>query len=307
MENLTFSVVWALGTGAVTWIGWVMLSTVYHQLGKHKRHVVQAPPLGETEGDAEERRQMDWAEAGERIALGCTIATPLFFMLSLGVLTATNALNPTAMWTLLIGAILMSAYAYKRYVSARRHHRDIKWYHEARAMVDRAVAPLVPRGYVVFRDFQDDELHIDHLLVGPKGVFALQTLVRTTQPKEGNVATFTVAYDGRALFFPQGEDHIIVNHAERQAEQISEWLTKRLGTPIAARAILTLPGWQVKRTSSQGISVINPGQMEALFQYILPWPLTEDFLLQIVRLLENHHGNFRPIPIETVAGEGLAH
>jgi hypothetical protein len=305
MEKLLFSVFWTLLTGAVTWLGWVMISTVVHRLRGQHTASAKNPPSGSLDKDAEERRQVDWAEAGVRIALGCLIATPVAFLMSMGVVSVVSADPGAAIWSLLVGAALMSGYAFLRYKGALGHRQDILWYHEARAMVDRAVAPLVPRGYVVFRDFSYDEIRIDHLLVGPKGVFAVQTHVRPTHPKEGQSSTSTVTYDGRALFFPQGEDHIMVGHAERQAEQVSEWITKHMGVGVAARAILTIPGWQVKRTSSQGISVINPAQMEALFQYIQPWPLSEDLLLQIVRLLENHHGNFSPIPIETVTGEGL--
>jgi hypothetical protein len=305
MDKLLFSILWTTGTILISFLGWVLISTLLHRLYKPKKTDDRETGLGLIDPDAEARRQIDWAGTGVRIALGCLVATPVFFVLSVGILAMAYPESGSAAWVLLIAAVLMTGYALIRYKTALGHRREIQWYHEARAMVDRAVAPLVPRGYVVFRDFRDDELRIDHLLVGPKGVFALQTLVWPEHHKEGRSPHATVTYDGRALYFPQGEDHLIADHAQRQAEKISDWITKRLGMPIAARAMIALPGWQVKRTSSIGISVINPGQMEALFQYIQPWPLSEDLLLQIARLVENHHGTIRNIPIESVVGEGL--
>ncbi|RJQ84270.1 MAG: NERD domain-containing protein [Desulfobacteraceae bacterium] len=304
-KDLFLSVLWSLGVGVATLFGWFFLGAVLRQLSEHQARKRRATPLGLIDTDAEKHRQSDAADTGVRIALGCLIATPAIFAFSYALLNMTGAVKMgSTIWGVIVGCLLCG-YAFSLYKAALRRRREIGWYHEAKSIVDRAIAPLVPRGYIVFRDFKDDDIAIDHLLVGPKGVFALQTLVRPANLKQGQPAVATVTYDGRALFFPQGEEHVFIEQAEKHAENISEWISKRLGLPIAARGMVALPGWQVKRTSAHGISVINPAQFEALFQYIKPWPLSEDTLLQIVRLLENHYGNVPGIPIESVAGEGL--
>jgi len=98
----------------------------------------------------------------------------------------------------------------------------------------------------------------------------------------------TVTYDGRALFFPGNEDHESVERACAEAERLSDWLSEALDIPLAARAIVALPGWQVKRTSAEGISVINPTQFEALFQYVRPRPLTTDAVALIAEQVRQH-------------------
>jgi hypothetical protein len=306
-KELVYLISSILGAGAVTLLCWPLLGVALRVFAKQKTQKSRDIYPGFIDADIEKRREIEKADMGVRIAMSRLIATPILFGAAYIVLNLTGTLTVgSAALGLVAECVLLCGYAFIRYKGSLRDREELRWYHEAKTMVDRAIAPLVPRGYIVFRDFKADDISIDHLLIGPKGVFALQTLVRSANLKQGQPTVPMATYDGRALFFPQGEDHMIVERAEKNAEDISEWISKRVGMPIAARAIVALPGWQVKRTSAQGISVINPAQLEALFQYIKPWPLSEDILFQIVRLVENHYGDTTGgIPIETVAGEGL--
>lgn len=305
-QDLLFSILYVLGAVLVTVLCWSTIGKALHMLARRKLPKGREAPLGFVSADAEKRRQTENADVGVRVAVSRLAATPIIFGVCYLVLFVTGAPRQEIVYAWSIAGFLgLCGFAFLRYRISLRKRRDIQWHHEAKAMVDKAIAPLIPRGYILFRDFRDDDMSIDHLLIGPKGVFALQTLVRSTNLKQGDSAVVMVTYDGRTLYFPQGEDHTIIEQAGKNADYISEWISKRLGLPIAARGIVALPGWQVKRTSAQGISVINPAQLEALFQYIKPWPLSEDTLYQIVRLVENHYGTSGGIPIETVAGEGL--
>jgi hypothetical protein len=306
-QELLYQALSILGAGAVTLMCWPLLGLVLRLFTKHKVQKGRDTPSGFIGADLEKRRETDRADMGVRVAVGRLIATPILLGAAYIVLNVSGLVKEASasLW-FVVECLLLCGLAYSRYNGSLREREEVRWCHEAKMMVDRAIAPLVPRGYIVFRDFKADDMSIDHLLIGPKGVFALHTFVRSANLKQGLQAVPMVSYDGRALYFPQGKEHMIVERAGKHAEDISEWISKRVGIPIAARAIVALPGWQVKRTSAQGISVINPDQLEALLQYIKPWPLSEDILFQIVRLVENHYGTtIGGIPIETVAGEGL--
>jgi hypothetical protein len=55
-------------------------------------------------------------------------------------------------------------------------------------------------GYQVFHDVQFERRNVDHVVVGPKGVFALETKTRRKPFKEKN----RVAFDGEAVWIAFG-------------------------------------------------------------------------------------------------------
>ena len=101
--------------------------------------------------------------------------------------------------------------------------------------------------------------------------------------------------------FPNGDDYNTIVQAERQASWISEWISRAVGQQVAARAIVALPGWFVKRTSPDGISVVNPNQFSSLFRHIKPRFLTDEMITQITALIEQKCRDEKPT-VETQDG-----
>ena len=61
-------------------------------------------------------------------------------------------------------------------------------------IVGRCLEKLMANGYRVFHDVRGDGFNVDHVLVGPGGVFAIET--KTNSKPEGDVH---VVYDGKKL------------------------------------------------------------------------------------------------------------
>jgi hypothetical protein len=161
--------------------------------------------------------------------------------------------------------------------------------HESRLATRRVLDPLLEEKYRVFHDVVSDQFSIDHLVVGPKGVFAIQTHARPVSVNKQSPDDRIVTYNGRALFFPKGTDYGIVENARMNAEKLSQWLTDRTEEPVAVRAIISLPGWTVRRTSSEGMPVISPKQFASLFEHIQPWQLPASTIESIERRLLKAH------------------
>ena len=157
-----------------------------------------------------------------------------------------------------------------RIIGARNMMRLI---HESRLATRRVLDPLLKEKYRVFHDVVSDQFSIDHLVVGPKGVFAIQTHAQPVSANKQSPDDRIVTYNGRELFFPKGSEHGIVENARLNAEKLSHWLSGQTEEPVAVRAIISLPGWTVRRTSSEGIPIINPKQFASLFEHIQPWQL----------------------------------
>ena len=96
-----------------------------------------------------------------------------------------------------------------------------------------------------------------------------------------------VEYNGKVLYFPNGKDLKTVEQAERRADWLSEWIGVYVGETVAVRAIVALPGWTVKRTSADGIPVVNPGQFVSLFEHIKTRPISQDASNRIVHQFEH--------------------
>ncbi|MBC2733763.1 MAG: hypothetical protein HF981_05345 [Desulfobacteraceae bacterium] len=91
---------------------------------------------------------------------------------------------------------------------------------------------------------------------------------------------------GRALHFPSGTDIAMIAQAKRPSKWLLRWLSQAASEDISVRAIVTLPGWFVKRKSSEGIPVVNPKQFGFLFPHIPARPLTTAMITRIAHQLD---------------------
>jgi len=278
-----------IGTIAAILLSWLLIAGLQRMAFKRKWQKttnMDQPPAGKTPA----RMQIEYARMRIKIAVGTMIVIPLVCG---GIYAATLKLkrvstNDAALIGTAIGVILLMVIALVRWRSAVRCHQKMQWEHAAREMVEMAVRPMKEKGHIVFDCFRIEEDFIDYLIVGPKGAFVLQILIHPVGERPDSRPDATVTYDGRTLFFPDRKEGSSVEHAAACAEKFSIWLSRQLDDPIAARAIIALPGWQIKRVSADGISVINPSQLEALFQYIKPRPLSEGEVARIVQKVSQH-------------------
>ncbi|MEJ2154477.1 MAG: nuclease-related domain-containing protein [Desulfobacteraceae bacterium] len=163
--------------------------------------------------------------------------------------------------------------------------------YEGEVLVAKQLNRLMDDGYHVYHDFPADRFHIDHVVIGPTGVMAVETRTRVKAVSRNRNPDPVVTYDGRMLHFPKYSDYQIIEKAKYQAAWLSQWIAATVGEDIAARAIVALPGWSVKRTSAEGIPVVNPSQFETLFKHIKPRPLSEGQVASIIRQIDQQCRN----------------
>lgn len=103
---------------------------------------------------------------------------------------------------------------------------------------------LLPNGYVVFHDIQLEDgkkrFNVDHLLIGPNGVFAIETK-NYSKPKRGEVR---VSYDGKQVRW-NGVSH--KDDEARQAVAIAmaakDFIFKETGIKVYVKPVLCAVGW----------------------------------------------------------------
>jgi len=111
----------------------------------------------------------------------------------------------------------------------------------------------------IIHDIQAGDFNIDHVVITPAGVFAVETKSRL-KPPAGNGSP-RVKYDGKRLEFPGWTETKPVEQAARQAKWLADYLQKSTGENFPVFAVLALPGWYVDysvRVTEQMVRVINP-------------------------------------------------
>lgn len=141
--------------------------------------------------------------------------------------------------------------------------------HTAEIATANELIGLQALGYQVFHDVQADGFNIDHLVIGKNGVFAIETKGRHKRNKDlrqtnGNGSGkkgYEVFYKDGRLNFPSWTETKPIEQAQRQAQWVSQWLTKATGSPVAATPALVFPGWYVTNQSKPPFPILNHKQL----------------------------------------------
>lgn len=124
---------------------------------------------------------------------------------------------------------------------------------------------LREKGYSVFHDVVGQGFNVDHVLVGPAGVFSIETKT-WSKPKRGDAR---VVVDG---------DHLLINGKEpdrdpvAQAQAQSRWLrgllTDSTGKTFEVTPVVLFPGWFVEQvgTGPRRTWVLEPKALPAFLQ-----------------------------------------
>jgi hypothetical protein len=157
--------------------------------------------------------------------------------------------------------------------------------YEATVAAKQELIALRHLDYYIFHDVPVEELgsHIDHVVVGPAGVFVVSVMGRMAPGSNSASGEPTeVTYDGERLQFPGWEETLPLGQVVTQADWLCGWLANALNEPIGVRAILVLPGWSVKRTAVSGIPVLAARRVSAYFSRMRPLPEMTDTMVERV-------------------------
>lgn len=89
------------------------------------------------------------------------------------------------------------------------------------------------------------DFNIDHVVVGPRGLFVIETKTwRKRRWKRGDPIP-QVTFDGVTLIGPRGVDNEPVEQVERNARDLEVTLKRETNLDVTAKPILTFPEWAV--------------------------------------------------------------
>lgn len=153
------------------------------------------------------------------------------------------------------GFILYGTNKIKR-LKERRRRLHITY--EGQMAVAQEVNRLIPSGYRIYHEFPTGRFRIDHIIVGPNGVFTVTTMV---VPKRFRHREESVLHDGQRLVFGRKRDKKTVAYAEFQASWLAKWLLTATGEALAVQSILTVPGWRMKTLRQSSVLAVDPADI----------------------------------------------
>jgi hypothetical protein len=128
---------------------------------------------------------------------------------------------------------------------------------------------LKTAGHRVFHDLPAEKhadgnvATIDHVVVGPAGVFAIETKTRRKGRARVGFMAHEIIFDGEALAYPWGEDRHGLAQAHRQAEWLARHLADQTGIAAPIFAFLVFPGWSIIRKGRGPVHALSPRELPA--------------------------------------------
>ena len=109
-------------------------------------------------------------------------------------------------------------------------------------IVGEVLDGLRAKGYRVFHDIEEDGYNIDHVIVGPAGVFAIET--KTRAKPSGRQAK--IVYDGhRVLVNGIEPDRDPVGQAKAASRRVRGIIKEMTGKDVFVNPVVLYPGWWV--------------------------------------------------------------
>lgn len=164
-----------------------------------------------------------------------------------------------------VAAVGMVTYSAYRFIRLRPTLRALRQAEEGEKAVGQYLEKLRADGFQVFHDVIAVGFNIDHVLIGPPGVFTVETKT-WSKPKKGNPR---IEFDGTSIRMSSVEpERDPVTQAKAQAGWLKAVLSESTGRSIAVRPTILFPGWFIVHSadSFKEVWVLEPKALPAFLQ-----------------------------------------
>jgi len=238
-------------------------------------------------------QQMDLAFSLAELLLYSLLPVLLYL-----VFTSMGESEPSYFELLACGVALLGVvfYCLRNLTKQMSSIRKTRLGYECELAVGQELDQLMKHGYDVFHDVQAEGFNIDHVVVSPGGVFAVETKGRSKKAdSRGKGKTeYRVSYENGVLKFPSWSETKPIKQAELQSQWLSQWLAKATGSEVSTTPVIILPGWFVNNKGQQPVTVLAEGQIASYFTSHEMGKLSAQHIKQVVYQLDQRVRDIRP-------------
>jgi Nuclease-related domain len=202
------------------------------------RSPLKDPPLRQAGQSSDQRLQ----DLGDGLLPWLLIPTVLGFMAALDWYRLGRDADPTP-WAFAFTAVIsaaVSAFMIRRtFIRAMR----VKLGRDGERVVGDALQELVGTGWRVFHDVPGNKFNIDHVVIGPGGIFMLETKTRS---KPHSQATVVVNRHGISVAGSQPSRDAL-DQAIAQSRWLADQLQKSTSRSFRVRPVVLFPNWFIEQ------------------------------------------------------------
>ena len=148
-------------------------------------------------------------------------------------------------------------YNCKKLYNLLKQRNKLRVGYESEVAVGQGLQNLAKSGFNIFHDFPAQKnFNIDHIAVGPQGIYAVETKGRAKFEKTEN-ENWKIEFDGEKLLFPRWVETKPVAQAIRQAKWLQKWIENSTGDSHYVTPVLAIPGWFIKQTKPSELKISN--------------------------------------------------
>jgi Nuclease-related domain len=300
-----------ISPGIMICVGWVVASIwiirwrLNRMLAEEKRRS-KSPfkekllrPAGESLRLRIEEIHSDLLECGMALSLVVAVTGILLFAFQ----TRDLVLN-IGIWTgLAIAGCFVGGFLWKKLRKFRENLRNYRLGFDGERYVAEKLGEIVPQGYRIFHDFVFDmkpggeatNFNIDHIVIGPAGVFAVET--KTFRQPNSELAKGDKSHEVKVnndwMIFPGGyKTKKPMDQARRNAQDLSKWLSGSSLEAVSVTPVVAMPGWYVIEERTGDVRVFTASGLPKMIPHLGSGrQLSEEKVSQISDRIEAHCRN----------------
>jgi hypothetical protein len=165
-------------------------------------------------------------------------------------------------WIATTMAAVAAVYAFVRIRRYWPRIQTLRLAEDGEKAVGQYLESLRKSGYQVFHDVVGEDFNVDHVIIGPAGVFTIETKT-WNKPRRDNPK---ITFDGETLLVGGLEpDRNPVIQAKAQASWLQRLLAESTGKTLPVRPVVLFPGWFIEdsRASRKDLWVLEPKALPA--------------------------------------------
>jgi hypothetical protein len=173
---------------------------------------------------------------------------------------------PPQPWLYTIIAVVVAGYSAWQIYRALPQVRALRLAREGEKAVGQYLENLRGAGYQVFHDIPGQGFNLDHVVIGPAGVFTIETKT-WSKPLRGEAR---IVVDGERILANGLEpERNPLTQARAQAGWLHGMLKESTGRALPVRPAIVFPGWFVERppAGQSDVWVLNPKALPAFLSH----------------------------------------
>jgi len=181
-------------------------------------------------------------------------------------------------WLFTTALILCAAFSGKRVFEVRKKLKRLRMARDGERAVGEFLEKLRAVGYQVFHDLVGEGFNLDHVLIGPAGVYTIETKTYS-KPAKGKAE---LTFDGEAIQIGHWEpQRNPVIQARAQVGWLRSLLKETTGRDFPVHPVIVFPGWFVRSAgrAEKPIWVLNPKALPEYLKKQQPQLTKEDIKL----------------------------